>query len=146
MQIWYTGSSAWYYTVYNNTYGYVNSYYLSSTDPMLGDGVVSGWYDVGYMDELEVEVESAEIDGNKLTVELTVTNTGSDFLWPDLNIYYNGSENARGNLIDTTDIILVPYGERSVKVSCRTTGSFGRGSLKNIVVVDGNGNKVLLEP
>ena len=146
LQIWYTGSSAWYYTVYNNTYGYVNSYYLSSTDPMLGDGVVSGWYDVGYMDELEVEVESAEIDGNKLTVELTVTNTGSDFLWPDLNIYYNGSENARGNLIDTTDIILVPYGERSVKVSCRTTGSFGRGSLKNIVVVDGNGNKVLLEP
>ena len=146
LQIWYTGSSAWYYTVYNNTYGYVNSYYLSTTDPMLGDGVVSGWYDVGYMDELEIEVDSAEIDGNKLTVELTVTNTGSDFLWPDLYIYYNGSENARGNLIDTTDIIIVPYGERSVKVSTRTTGSFGRGSLKNIVVVDGSGNKVILEP
>lgn len=146
IQIWYTGSSAWYYTLYNNTYGYVNSYYLSSTDPMLGDGVVNGWNDVGYMDELEVTVESAEIDGNKLTVELKIYNTGSDFLWPDLYIYYNGSENARGNLIDTTDIILVPYGERTVKVSCRTTGSFGRGSLKNIVVVDGSGNKVLLEP
>lgn len=146
IQIWYTGSSAWYYTLYNNTYGYVNSYYLSSTDPMLGDGVVSGWYDVGYMDELEVTVDSAEIDGNKLTVELNIYNSGSDFLWPDLYIYYNGSENARGNLIDSTDIILTPYGERTVKVSCRTTGSFGRGSLKNIVVVDGNGNKVILEP
>ena len=146
IQIWYTGSSAWYYTVYNNTYGYVNSYYISSTDPMLGDGTISGWGDTGYMDELEVTVDSAEVDGNKLTVKLTVTNTGSDFLWPDLYIYYNGSENANGNLMEYTDIIIMPYGERSVTATCRTTGSFGRGSLKNIVVVDGSGNKVLLEP
>ena len=146
IQIWYTGSSAWYYTVYNNTYGYVNSYYISSTDPMLGDGNINGWSDTGYMDELEVTVDSAEIKGNKLTVELTITNTGSDFLWPDLYIYYNGSENAKGNLIEATDIIIMPYGERTVTASCRTTGNFGRGSLKNIVVVDGSGNKVLLEP
>ena len=145
IQVWYTGSSGWYYAMYDNIYGYVNSSYLSATDPMLGDGTITG-FGTKYLGNIEVKVTSAEVKNGKLSVVLNLYNDAIDFIWPDLYIYYNGSENANGNYLDATDVIIMPYTEREVTVSCRVENSFGRGSLKNIVVKDADGNKVILEP
>ncbi|MBQ8966128.1 serine/threonine protein kinase [Ruminococcus sp.] len=145
IRVWYTGSSGWYYALYDNTYGYVNSGYISATDPMLGDGTVSGW-DTKYLDTLKVSVTSAEVKNGRLNLELDVYNDATEFVWPDLYIYYNGSDRANGNFMELKDVIIMPYTSRSVTATCKVDNDFGRGSLKNIVVVDGDGNKVLLEP
>ena len=144
IHVWYTGSSGWYYALYDNTYGYVNASYISATDPMLGDGEITGW-GKGYLDALEVTVSKAEVKNGRLYVDIDVYNDGTDFLWPDLFIYYNGSDKANGNFIEKTDVIVMPYATRTISVSCKVDDDFGRGSLKNLVAIDGNNNKVLLE-
>ncbi|WP_294489459.1 serine/threonine protein kinase [uncultured Ruminococcus sp.] len=145
IKVWYTGSYAWYYALYDNTYGYVNSSYLSAKDPMLGDGTVTGWNEKS-LDSLEINVTSAEIKNGRLTVSLSVYNDETDFAWPDLYVYYNGSEKANGNYIDMKSVIVTPYVTRNITVSTKVGNDFSRSSLKNIVVVDSDGNKVMLEP
>ena len=87
----------------------------------------------------------AEVKNGRLYVDIDVYNDGTDFLWPDLFIYYNGSDKANGNFIEKTDVIVMPYATRTISVSCKVEDDFGRGSLKNLVAVDGDNNKVLLE-
>ncbi|WP_295155022.1 serine/threonine-protein kinase [uncultured Ruminococcus sp.] len=143
IQVWYTGSSGWYYALYDNTYGYVKASYISETDPMLGDGGIYGW-NTANLGDIEVTVTSAEIKGTRLTVELSLYNNGTDFNWPDIKIYYNGNERSNGTYMDSKDMIVVPYGTRTVTVSTIVGKDFGKGSLNNIVVVDANKNKIII--
>lgn len=145
IRVWYTGSSGWYYALYDNTYGYVNSAYISAKDPMLGDGTVTGWNSKN-LGTMSVSVASAEVKYGRLYIDLEVSSEETDFVWPDLYIYYNGSEKANGNFIDHKDIIIMPYVTRTVSVNTKVDNDFGRSSLKNIIIVDGEGNKVMLEP
>ena len=143
IQVWYTGSSGWYYALYNNIYGYVNASYISATDPMLGDGSIYGW-NTGYLGDLEVTVTSATIKNGKLNIELSLYNGGTDFLWPDIDIYYNGSDSTNGTYIGAKDLIVVPYATRIASVSCYVGSGFGKGSLQSIVVVDAEKNKAVI--
>lgn len=145
IQVWYTGSSGWYYALYDNTYGYVNSKYISATDPMLGDGTVTG-FTSGYLEDVAVTVKSAEVKNGKLTVSIDLSSFASDLIWSDFYFYYNGSAGANGNLISSKNVIIMPYADKNVTVSCKVESGFGRASISNIVVVDSSGNKLILEP
>ena len=150
--VWNTGSSGWYYTQYDNKYGYVNSKYLSATDPMLGDGSISGWNSGALNDgSLQVTVSSAEVKNGRLNVTLSFYNDSLDMLWPEVKCYYNGVEDGsggvtlNGDLMEKKDFIAMPYATREISFSCKVDKSFGKGSLNNLVITNTEGEVCVIK-
>ena len=152
LTVWYTGSSGC-YTQYDGKYGYINSKYLSATDPMLGDGTIGGWGGENTLNDgaLQVKVSSAEVRNGRLNVTLEFYNDSLDMLWPEIKCYYNGVEDGsggvslNGDLMEKKDFICMPYATRSIAFSCMVDKSFGKGSLNNLVVTNAEGDVCVLK-
>ena len=96
------------------------------------------------MGDMSVTVTSAEIKNGRLTIKLSLGNYSGDLIWKDVYFYYNGDSWNHGTLIDTKNVVMMPYADKTVTLSCKVGSGFGRGSLDSIVLADEYGDKVVL--